>query len=424
MPRPRRRALGLVGGAAILFFLGTNVQAGWLFVIAAGLLGAATAGLFLPARMVRSLTVDRRAPEEIHQGEEAVVDLGITNHGHGMRLAVVAEDGFLERVSLAVPDLRPGERAEIASLRTATRRGPQAETPVVLRSSAPFGVAERRRTLAAAGTPTLVLPAVVELGPVAFIRPASTSDRAIHTVPRHGLGPEYLGIREYRPGDSMRHVHWPSTARIGALMVREFEQEQTRRLAIVVDPSWDTSSETPTSMTPLDRVCSAAASVAMAALGQGHGARLVIPGALDTEVFARADGGAILRRLAVLRPDPGRRFADGVAALHDELRGVETAVLVFPARRGNDAQALAAAVAALRDDVAHVVAIPIEITSGESKREALPSDGWAVVEDRLREAGADVYAWRTGDDLAALLSPDVSGDLLGVETFETNEETT
>ena len=68
--------------------------------------------------------------------------------------------------------------------------------------------------------------------------------------------------------------------------------------------------------------------------------------------------------------------------------------------------------------------LPIEITSGESKREALPSDGWAVVEDRLREAGADVYPWRTGDDLAALLSPDVSGDLLGVETFETNEETT
>jgi uncharacterized protein (DUF58 family) len=417
MPRPRRRALGLVAGAGILFFLGTNVQAGWLFVIAACLLGAATAGLFLPARMVRTLTVDRRAPEEMHQGDEVVVDLGITNHGRGMRLAIVAEDVFIGPVALAVPNLRPGERAEIASLRTATRRGPQAEAPVVLRSAAPFGVAERRRTISADGTPTMVLPAVVELGPLAFVRPASTSDRAIHTAPRHGLGPEYLGIREYRPGDSMRHVHWPSTARIGALMVRELEQEQTRRLAIVVDPSWDVRPGTEPSLTPLDRVCSAAASVAMAALGQGHGARLVIPGAFDTEVLARTDGREILRRLAVLQPDPGRRFAEGVAALDAELRGVETAVLVFPARRGNPSEALAAAVAGLRTDLAHIVAIPIEITSQESKREALPPGGWAEIEERLRGAGADVYPWRVGDDLAALLSPELSGDLPAYETF-------
>ena len=38
--RLRRRAIGLLVGAGVLFFLGTNVQAGWLFVLAAMLLGA------------------------------------------------------------------------------------------------------------------------------------------------------------------------------------------------------------------------------------------------------------------------------------------------------------------------------------------------------------------------------------------------
>jgi hypothetical protein len=32
-------------------------------------------------------------------------------------------------------------------------------------------------------------------------------------------------IREYRIGDSPRHVHWPSSARLGKLMVREFDSE-------------------------------------------------------------------------------------------------------------------------------------------------------------------------------------------------------
>jgi uncharacterized protein (DUF58 family) len=38
---------------------------------------------------------------------------------------------------------------------------------------------------------------------------------------RGGLEPR--GIREFAPGDSIRHVHWRSTARTGTLLVKEFE---------------------------------------------------------------------------------------------------------------------------------------------------------------------------------------------------------
>ena len=37
----------------------------------------------------------------------------------------------------------------------------------------------------------------------------------------HGMEPR--GVREYAPGDSMRHVHWPSTARTGRIQVKEFD---------------------------------------------------------------------------------------------------------------------------------------------------------------------------------------------------------
>ena len=57
MPRPRKRAATLLAGAGVLFFLGTNVQAGWLFVLAAFLAGTAVSGMLLPGRMLRGLPV-------------------------------------------------------------------------------------------------------------------------------------------------------------------------------------------------------------------------------------------------------------------------------------------------------------------------------------------------------------------------------
>ncbi len=270
MPRPRRRVAALVLGAALLFTVGTSVQAGWLLVLSSILLGAAIAGLLLPLRMVRGVSVERRAPEEAFQGELVAVELTVRNAGRGMRLGLEVEDPHLARTRMVVPPLGPGDRAVIGTTRRAARRGVQESTAASVRSAAPFGVAQARRPVDAPGR-TVVYPAVVELRRVPLIDLAPTHDSAMHTAPRRGTGPEYLGIREYRTGDSMRHVHWPSTARHGQVMVREFEREHTRRLAIVVDMWADAGEED----TPLDAACSVAASVAFAALGRGHGVRLV-----------------------------------------------------------------------------------------------------------------------------------------------------
>ena len=401
MPRLRKRAVGMSIGAAVLFFLGTNVQAGWLFVIAALLLGAVAAGLVLPGRMVRRLEVQRHAPAEVHQGEEVLVELGVTNRGRGMRLGLVASDPFLSPVRVAVPSLGPGERAEIATRRRASRRGPQGDASIELRSSAPFGVADRRRRVPdVSETQTLVLPAVFPIGPLPFVRSAATQAHAIHTLPRRGQGPDYLGIREYRAGDSMRHVHWPSTARTGTVMVREFEEEQTRRLAIVLDASADAGED----WTPLDRACAAAASVALAATAQGHGARLVAGGETGPDVLGRADEDELLRYLAHVRP-AGPSFADLLAELGPELRGVETVMLVAPTWRANAADGtLPAAVASLADRIPTVVTILVSTDPEESGRGALDDAAAEELARALRAAGADVVTWGEGQDLAARLA--------------------
>src|SRR5690606_16700627 len=42
-------------------------------------------------------------------------------------------------------------------------------------------------------------------------------------------------VREYVPGDAMRHIHWKSTAKTGTLMVRQYEESQTARVAVLFD---------------------------------------------------------------------------------------------------------------------------------------------------------------------------------------------
>lgn len=44
----------------------------------------------------------------------------------------------------------------------------------------------------------------------------------------------FHALREYRPGDDRRHIHWKSTAKTGALMVRQYEETRRSHLAIAL----------------------------------------------------------------------------------------------------------------------------------------------------------------------------------------------
>lgn len=54
-----------------------------------------------------------------------------------------------------------------------------------------------------------------------------------------GESDEFVSLRDYRPGDSKKHIHWPSTAKRDKPVVKEFQDEFFVRQALVLDTDID-----------------------------------------------------------------------------------------------------------------------------------------------------------------------------------------
>jgi uncharacterized protein (DUF58 family) len=58
-----------------------------------------------------------------------------------------------------------------------------------------------------------------------------------------GDSQEFIQLRDYRPGDPLRHIHWPSFAKAGKPVVKEFQDEYFTRYALVLDTFGDAGSD-------------------------------------------------------------------------------------------------------------------------------------------------------------------------------------
>ncbi len=80
----------------------------------------------------------------------------------------------------------------------------------------------------------VVYPRLVELERL-FSDGAAVLSDGRRLLYRRPTGFELHSVREHEPGDSLRRVHWPSTARTGVLMVKELEDSPRDEVAVLLD---------------------------------------------------------------------------------------------------------------------------------------------------------------------------------------------
>jgi uncharacterized protein (DUF58 family) len=116
-------------------------------------------------------------------------------------------------------------------------------------SGYPFGLVERGVTLIPQTT-AVALPSLGWLHRGRFLRhlrglsikpQAGGVRRSGRTHPAAQV--EFHGLRSYQSGDSPRLIHWRTSARRGELMVREFEDEPSDNLILVLDPTLPAESD-------------------------------------------------------------------------------------------------------------------------------------------------------------------------------------
>lgn len=289
--RPTKRALTLAFGSLALFAVGTNVQAGWVFAITALLFGFLFLGLLLPFRALNGVEITRLAPASTIAGEPVEVVLRVRNAARGLRGLVRVDDDFLSPGAGVVSHLWPGESVELASERKPSRRGIFTGGTCTLRTGAPFGAMIVTRSERPSST-TIVYPRTFDARPKRLMGSAGTSGAHSDDV---------ATVREYRPGDPLRHVHWRSSARRGELVVREFEAPA--RPPVIVAAHVDTDGEV------ADAVAAVACSLALGALRDGYEVQM-LPGPREAATTT-----SVLEWGARLAPAPPPRVEDGDAFL-------------------------------------------------------------------------------------------------------------
>jgi len=203
-------------------------------------------------------------PSRVHAGDVAVVELSIANHGHRRSPTAVVIDSVDQqrqarvRVAPLSSQQRTSGRYQLAT----DRRGRLRLGPLRVQYSDPLGLA---RIDVDIGTTDhlLVFPAIEDL--VAPPMDAQgTPDTGTPQRQRWTDGDEFHALRGYATGDDLRRVHWPTSARVDELMIRQHDQHSQARTTVVLDTR--SGSHTPESF---EQCVSAAASVMVAAARRG-----------------------------------------------------------------------------------------------------------------------------------------------------------
>ncbi len=176
-------------------------------------------------------------PQAVVAGQPARVLLTLTNEGRMPSGVLRLEDqlpyALGTRPRFVVERVEHGWRRQVDYQVRSEVRGRFEIGPLSVRVGDPFGLVELGRAFQTS-VPLIVTPRTVPLAPIPLSGAlAGNGDNRPRAFA--GGSAEDVTVREYRRGDELRRVHWPSSARTGELMVRREEQDWQSRATIFLD---------------------------------------------------------------------------------------------------------------------------------------------------------------------------------------------
>lgn len=382
-----------------------------LYPVGIGLVIAVALAALWVRVLSRPTSVHRRFGDEARiDGDDIDVDVGV-RFARGVPPPSVSGTDLVEGIDsfeLEFERVKGGYAARYVL--EDVPRGRYRIDPTTVVTSDPFGFAVHQTELRR-GSSLLVYPRLVELETL-FSESAARLADGRRLLLRRQTGYDLHSVREYEEGESLRRVHWPTSARRGKLMVKELEDAPRDEALVILDAEQATVTGEGRDSS-FEVAVRAAGSIARAHAVRGQRAGLLINDRnreYQSVHSLEGDWPRALDLLACAQPT-GRH---GVAALLEDGAG--------PAANALDLTVVTSALSARlterlarrgagRRGTAVVLVDPASFRGGSSESE-LPVDVRASML-RLTRAGVPVVVVRKGDDLA---------ELLGGEPFESDGE--
>lgn len=294
-----------------------------LGAVALTLVGVAT----LYVRTIKpAVSVDRLLhPRRVHAEGPSRADLYLRNLGPRPTPVLAIKDSFDKGSRsarfLAAP-LQRGDVSRAAYRLPTDRRGIFDVGPLEVRVADPFGFASST-TIATDPTQLTVLPRVDVITPLPRTIGDDPHAGATRASSLLGGGEDFYALRAYVQGDDLRKVHWPSTARLDDLMIRQDEMPWQARATVLLDLRKSVHDES-----SLEQAVSAAASIFEACRRSNSLIRLVTTDGTDSG-FASGEqhAEAVLEHLATVQASRGDRLALAAGALRRSGNGGACAVV-------------------------------------------------------------------------------------------------
>ena len=239
-PLPATRTRPTARGWGMLFMSMGLVLLGSLLpepaVVQLGLAGLVIMLLAWPvsARNLSGLTIHRTHPPAAFAGQLFAYTLELVQEKDRTSYAVEVEDtvsGPAER-GMDAAHVTGGQPAIRRFETRLLRRGPRHRARAILTSSFPLGLwlstQELRDTLDMIIYPRPVPPRSLE-----DAQDSALLDAEEEESNRRDWCGDFHGIRAFQPGDRLKLIHWPATARAGRMMVRLFDQRLPEKYTIV-----------------------------------------------------------------------------------------------------------------------------------------------------------------------------------------------
>ncbi len=226
-----------------------------VFTFLASLLAISmTWGFFFKAR----ITASRLLPRFCTAGQPFVYRIHLENNGRALQANLAVIEDFYEVQYLPdqgpvqplkvlphyarrgkftlvpVTALAPGDECEVSVEITPRRRGRLYLRAIQIACPDPLGLFRAMVTLPDVQS-LISLPTRYPVPDLSLSGTRKYQSGGVALASSIGDSGEFIGLREYRPGDPLRRIHWKSWAKVGKPIVKEYQDEFFVRHALVLD---------------------------------------------------------------------------------------------------------------------------------------------------------------------------------------------